>query len=322
MFGSGPYRMVEYTPGTRIVYERNDDYWDPDLLNLKSIEITMGSDPTAAFNALQTGQVDIAGVQPQQVQQAESQGLIVSKGEGLGFYQVQLNRAVEPFDNELVRQAMNYAIDGEAIFNAVAFGQGTVSGQIFPEDYFAYDPDLGVPYPYDPDKARELLAEAGYPDGFTMDAALPATSRDVAEAVAAQLGEVGITVNLQPVEPAQFAPTFFGEQVPAGIYTWTGRPDPRQTLEALYSETGFANPGKASSPEFMDALAAASVPQADIEDEHEAIRAAGRIVMEEALAVPIYQYFTLTAHSDRVVGVDQGALSWLPLAELGIKADS
>jgi len=203
---------------------------------------------------------------------------------------------------------------------SVAFGQGSVSGQIFPKDYFAYDESLGTPYPYDPDKAKQLLTEAGYPNGFSVDAALPATSQAVAEAMAAQLAEVGVKVNLKVLEPAQFAPEFFGGKVPAGIYTWTGRADPRQTMEALYSGTGFANPGQATTPEFTEAFNAAKVPQTDPTVEQDNIRKAARVVMEQAMAVPVYQYFNLNAFNDQVVGMDTGVLSFTQLANLGMKA--
>ena len=96
-----------------------------------------------------------------------------------------------------VRQAINYAIDRDAMLKAVAQGHGTVTGQIFPETSPGYDPALDDDYPYDPDKAKQLLAEAGYPDGFTLDdAAAPGRyARRSYDLVKQYLGDVGITVN-------------------------------------------------------------------------------------------------------------------------------
>ena len=323
MPGAGPYEMVEYEPGTRMVFERFEDYWDPEAAKVARIEVTITTDSSAAFNALRSGQVDMASVLAQDGEQAESLGFEVTAFGGLGFHQFQMNRSIPPFDDERVRQAMNFAIDQDAIFQALGFGFGGVSPQPFPEDYYAFSDETGDLYPYDPDQARELLADAGFEDGFEFEAVTPqGTSPQVAEAIKSQLEEIGVTMNLQVLEGAQFAPTFYGgdSSIPVGIVQWTGRPDPRQSFRQLWSDSGFANPGRHSTPEFMSALEAASEPQEDEEAEAEAIQAVTATVMEQALAVPIFYYTSPFAYTDQVVGIEAGVSSYPSLRDYGIRA--
>ncbi|PTQ75316.1 extracellular solute-binding protein (family 5) [Celeribacter persicus] len=111
------------------------------------------------------------------------------------------NTTTPGIDNKLVRQAMNYAVDKEVIVKALLRGYGSVlNGQVFSPIYTGYNPDLD-PYPYDPEKAKELLAEAGYPDGFSTTLQVPTgayvAGDQIAQVVAAQLGQVGIKVEIE-----------------------------------------------------------------------------------------------------------------------------
>ena len=117
---------------------------------------------------------------------------------------VYLNNAVAPFDNQQVRQALCYAIDRQSIMDMIADGHGTALGSsIYPAFTKYFLPELVQKYPYDPAKAKELLAQAGYPNGFDMTISVPSNYQphmDTAEVVAEQLRAVGVNVTIQPME--------------------------------------------------------------------------------------------------------------------------
>ena len=124
------------------------------------------------------------------------------------------NTDAAQFNDPLVRKAINHAINRQAIVDNLLYGFATLLGQPIPSLYLGHNPDV-LPYAYDPDLARDLLAEAGYPDGFEvdMDFALRWLTPEQAQAVQADLADVGITVNLNEMEPATFINELVGGNV-------------------------------------------------------------------------------------------------------------
>ncbi len=303
--GAGMYEVTEYQEDSLIVYERYDDYWDPDAAGVERIEFVIQPDAVTRLNAIRSGQVDLTFVDPQQDQEARDAGLNVDQHTGLAFYHIQLNRDREWFADPLVREAMNHAIDRDAIVEGLLFGIGNASAQSFPEGYFAYDPETGTDsYPFDPDRARELLAEAGYPDGFSFEYIVPAVPLIVqlAEATQAQLAEVGIDAQIRQVEPVQTADIFYSnEEGDALIAPWGGRPDPSQTLNLLYSDRGFSNPGRHTTPEMMETFEATLEVQ-PTEERAADLQAASAQVVADALDVAIYFPVTPWVYTDEVTG--------------------
>ena len=135
---------------------------------------------------------------------------------------IYLNNQAKPFDNQLVRQALCYAIDRQGIMDMVADGHGTAVGSsIYPAFTKYFLPELVDKYPHDVAKAKELLAQAGYPDGFDMTISVPNNYQphmDTAEVVAEQLREAGINVTIQPVEWSTWLDTIYnGRQFQATV---------------------------------------------------------------------------------------------------------
>src|SRR5690606_32824748 len=119
-----------------------------------------------------------------------------------------------------VRQALNHAVNRQAIIDGLLLGLGNASCQVFPEGYIAFDEETGTDtYPYDPDRARELLEAAGYADGFEFEMIVPTIPNitQLGEIVQAQLLEVGIRANIRQVEPAQTADIFYAQQEGDGL---------------------------------------------------------------------------------------------------------
>jgi peptide/nickel transport system substrate-binding protein len=205
--GTGPYRLVSWDRGGAVTVEAFDDYWgDPPLLD----QVVFRTIPEALGRvaALEAGEIDIAyNISPDEAARLEQEDFIaasVPNGQGTGVQLFGRPGTGDPLLDPRVRQALNYAIDKEAIVENIMLGYTAVlNGTVVGPDAFGYNPDLD-PWPYDPDRARELLAEAGYPDGFTIDFDAGVENytkgQEVAEAVVAQLAEVGVTANLQVLE--------------------------------------------------------------------------------------------------------------------------
>ena len=164
--GTGPFILKEWIIGDRITLERNDNYWG-EKPKLKTLVFRIVPEASARLIELQAGTVDgIAYLAPDDLPTVEADPNLTVFPHGmdniglLGF-----NRAHPPFDKVEVRQAISYAIDKEALVEAAFPPQAQVATQFVPPVTFGYSKDL-QDYPYDPDKAKELLAEAGLPDGF------------------------------------------------------------------------------------------------------------------------------------------------------------
>jgi peptide/nickel transport system substrate-binding protein len=203
--GTGPFRFVEYVEGSEVRLERFDDYYIDGVPYLDSAVFRIIGDPNTRFAALQAGDLDLIGValSPEQFLQLEGDpNLKGSSGTATTEITLAMNNSRGPLANKLVRQAITHAIDKEAIVNGAMFGLGTVIGShMSPSE--SYYLDLSETYPYDPERARTLLAEAGYPEGFTINFELPEPynlERRSGQVIAQQLSEVGIDVELSVVE--------------------------------------------------------------------------------------------------------------------------
>jgi peptide/nickel transport system substrate-binding protein len=153
---------------------------------------------------------------------------------------VRLPNDVAPFDDVRVRQALNHAVDVETIVAALAAGRGTRLANFFVEGGLGFDPNL-TPYAYDPERARALLAEAGYGEGFATSLAYTTADReDIARAIAGMIEEIGVTVELQPTDLAVFNDTWADpEAAPLRLVTWRPMFDPYTLLSLMVSNQGF-----------------------------------------------------------------------------------
>ncbi|MXU66486.1 ABC transporter substrate-binding protein [Oceanomicrobium pacificus] len=210
--GTGPFRFENWVQGDRIELVKYPDYWgDPVALDRAVFKFI--SDSTAAFAAMMAGDVDTFPIfpAPENLAQFEADPrfrVIVGSTEGETI--LSTNNKQPPFDDPKVRQALAHAIDRQAVIDGAMFGYGTPIGTHFAPHHPAYL-DLKATSAHDPDKARALLAEAGYADGFTTTLKLPPPSyaRRGGEIIAAQLREVGIETEITNVEWAQWLEQVF-----------------------------------------------------------------------------------------------------------------
>jgi len=223
--GSGPYTLntSDTVAGSSYVFDKNKDYWNPDDQHYDKVVMNVYADPTATLNAIQGGQVNVSSVAdnttlPQMegagytanAQELDWQGLLLSDREG----------KLTPALKELkVRQAINMALDRKAILKTLGAGYGTVTEQVFPTYSPSFDKSLDKTYPYDVDKAKQLMSEAGYADGFTLSMPrvnlLPAASFTL---VADQLSKIGITVDFKDEQISDYISKILGAQYSASLF--------------------------------------------------------------------------------------------------------
>jgi peptide/nickel transport system substrate-binding protein len=208
--GTGPFKLVTWAKNERLVLEANDGYWRG-APKVKTIVVRPILEDAARIAALQAGEVDLIAPVPH-VRIAELQRndkLVVKTIAAPRIFHVTIDVRKPPFDNVKVRQALNYAVDVNAILRTLYFGHGTRLATVVDKGALGYDPSVQA-YPYDPAKAKALLAEAGYPNGFDVEfdsfTGSIADHSKAAEAIAGYLQKVGIRAKLNVFEFSAFGP--------------------------------------------------------------------------------------------------------------------
>ena len=190
--GTGPFKLSEWIPGESMTLVRNDNYWG-EKPSIEKLVLKIIPEDATRVMALQTGEVDfISNVPPFEIKNLEAhKDIRVEMHEGFRTIYLGMVLKRPPFDNILVRQALNYAIDREALINGFLEGAATIAVGPEATSIPGASSDL-FQYTYNPEKAKQLLAEAGYPNGFEIDFVSPQgryiMDRQIAEAIQAQLG--------------------------------------------------------------------------------------------------------------------------------------
>ncbi|WP_285241642.1 ABC transporter substrate-binding protein [Pseudarthrobacter sp. MEB009] len=223
--GSGPYVLdaAKSQAGIKYAYTRNADYWNAGDFPFDTIEVTVFNDNNAILNALRAGETDFAVVTDKDSASLESAGLKIQSNPAYttsGLYLFDRDGTLVPALKEpKVRQAINMALDREAIFTQVFGGKGKATSQVFSGSSDAYVPDLDKKYPFDVAAAKRLLAEAGYPNGF--DLPMPDVSPvypDQQAAVTEALTAIGVKPQYQPVNGQSFISDLLAGKYPAAIF--------------------------------------------------------------------------------------------------------
>lgn len=209
--GSGPYLLnaEETSVGVRYTYERNEDYWGGRELPYDTIRYSILPDAQAMLNALRSGQINATVFfNPTQGQEAEDAGFqywpVEADYQGLVIFD-RAGEKVPALGDVRVRQAINHAIDRELLLNVFMLDRGTVTQQIWGTSAAGYDESLEETYKFDPEKARKLLAEAGYAEGFDIEVpTVPQFDPAMMAAIAQMLQDVGIRATLVDVPFADF----------------------------------------------------------------------------------------------------------------------
>jgi peptide/nickel transport system substrate-binding protein len=233
--GTGPYRVRSFDSNVQTLTTRNDAYWEGIEGRPAAFEHHFASEARARLNAVRSGQANLALIEARQIPEAKAAGFAVQVNEKNSTWEIGLNLGHETVGKLKVRQAIMHAIDREALADALGFGASRPTVQYFAASSPWAIPDLEAMYPFDPDKARKLLVEAGYPKGVDITWLLLNTAeyKQLGEAVQAMLGDVGIRVKFDMVDVSQY--TLFRRPAPGRgdvlMVRWGGRPDPLQTFQ-------------------------------------------------------------------------------------------
>lgn len=260
--GTGPYKFKEYIQGQKLVLEKNENYKtiETRMPEIDTVEFKIMTDSNAVLMALKSGDLDIASVDARNF---SSLGKDFTSVEGpQNMVQIfALNNSVEPLNKKEVRQAINYAVNKEEIIQTVMEGHGTQLESFlspsmknyYNDDIKGYDTNIG--------KAKELLAEAGYPTGFTMTLTVPSnyqTHIDTAQILKSQLEKIGVTVEIQLVEWAQWLENVYNNaQYESTVIGHSGKLDPQDFLNR-FTTTYEKNYFKYSNEEYDAKIAEAA----------------------------------------------------------------
>jgi peptide/nickel transport system substrate-binding protein len=303
--GTGPYRFVEWVKDERVVLEANPDYWGgtPKIRRLVWRPIP---EPRTRIAELKGGGVDLAGdIPPEEIQGLSSgRTRIVNVPSDFLFFVAFDTLKPGPLQDKRVRQALNHAVDVDAIQRSLLGGLGQRIAVTLPRNAFGYDESV-QPYAYDPARARQLLAEAGLANGFK----IPLISRqgryvkdkEITQAIAGYLQRVGVEVELRYVEPGVWGQVSERKGREGLSYPgWSGLDPDLVWYPILHTgqyQSYFSN-------KELDALLIKGRTTLDTNERLAAYRAAARLIKEEAPHIPLFQPPLVYATSAR--------LSWSP----------
>ena len=229
--GTGPFILSSWVKGEHVTFKANPNYYLPDVPKVETLVWRVIPEAAARVAALQTGQVDIAlRIPPHQAPALERDpNLRVSSALSTRTYYIAFNNMTTgkgtPIVDPRVRQAMNHGVDLQAIIRSVYNGQAQRVNSLIGNVQFGYDPTL-PPMAYDPAKAKQLLAEAGVPNGFKVGLACPsgayANDKEACQAIAGSLGKLGIEVDLQIMESNRFWDLEAKKQLPPLFFDGVG----------------------------------------------------------------------------------------------------
>lgn len=304
--GAGAYEFVRWDDASKIILKRNRTYWRDGQPRLEGIEFTVMTDASAGLRSVVAGQNNfISQVNPQQIpviKRAADLKLVTNPT--LYLQMIYLNFSRPPLDDVRLRQALNYAIDRVAYTKFVTAGIGEVGYTVLPSSHWGYSAKAASRYTFDPDKARKLLAEAGYPNGLELHSNhySDPLSMQRMELIGAQLKAVGITLRSTVAAVAQANQTWNDGVGDIHLSAWTGRPDPSVTFASLFAPEGYYNKGGAEPSKELTRAIKDSRASADIEQRKHAFDIAAQLEREFALSVPLAFSSEVVAHHKSVQG--------------------
>lgn len=295
--GSGPYKFVSRSNGSNVVLEAYEDYYRG-AAPIKKVTFEVIPDQSTTAIALQAGQVDFATIESASIAQLESNSAItIAEVANSGFSYVSMNTEKEPFNNPLVRQAINYAINRENLVAVCYDGKAEVNSNICSKDRFGYNEDQPQ-YTYDPEKAAELLAEAGIETPYDLGEMLVAESySNLATVIQADLAAVGLNVQIAVKE----FNAYIGD-LTSGNYNITALEmtldGDTQSLEMAFvtDYIGTANNARYSDEE-MDNLFAEARTETDVDARAEIFNQALTKAQNEAIYAVLCNPLTLFAYN-------------------------
>lgn len=291
--GTGPFKFVSYNPGTNLVMEKNTEYWKEGLPYLDQVTFIFQSDDQGAFMALQGGEVDLTSVPAHRISEVENDFNINHQDNNSSLI-ITFNHEVEPFNDLKVRQAINYAMNKQDIIDSVYSGFATQLGSNMSPAMGEYYLDgLQDVYKQDIEKAKQLLAEAGFPDGFKTKMSVSSHNTmysDIAQITVENLKEIGIDVEIEVVEWGIWLERiYFGRDYEMTTIDLTGRPSAYEVLNDYISTNDSENFFRFSNTEF-DEVMSDVLQEPELDEQIKLYHRAQEILTEESASVFIADY--------------------------------
>lgn len=319
--GTGPYRFVSHEPQQRVVLEKFADYWQDTSEMIDQVEVRIINDDQTALLQLQSGAIDFTGVSAEQMPTLGDRFKVVSHPANSVFI-FAVNHARAPYDSLKVRQALAHAIDKDAIIQAVFDGAAVKLGSnMSPVMAKYYREGLEDTFAYDPEKAKTMLAEAGFPQGFT--ATLTVSSHAdlygrTAQLIVDQLAKIGVQVQIETIEFGVWLERVFtNREFEMTLIDFTGRIDPQAVLGRYRSDfrRNFMN---YKSEEF-DKVLNEAVGAMDESTKIERYKRAQEILTQDVAAVYLADYFFNWAMRPDLEGYTPYPLFFHDLSKLRLK---
>lgn len=324
---NGPFYMTEWVPGSHITFSKNPNYWNVEAIKLDRLKFVLMEDPNAAYSAYQTGEVLlIKDVPTEEIPSLEGNAEFYVEPI-IGTYYLSMNIQREPFNNPDVRKALSLAIDREYVAGTLM--QGTYSaasnfmgpGWIDTDGSEFMDNANGgnvyidtTKHEANVEQAKQLLADAGYPNGEGFPTIEYSTNdsgyhKVVAEYLQQAYAELGIDLQVNIVEWSSFTPMRRNGEYDMARNGWVGDySDPSNMLDLLYSTNGN-NDGKFSNAEY-DAAMELSRTTTDAAERSQALHTAEDILMEETACIPVAYYNDFWLQSEKITGAWHSATGY------------
>ena len=308
--GTGPFKFVRWRKDDELVLEANEAYWRG-APRVKTLIFKPIPDESTRVAALMTGQVDVArGVPPSLVKQIDDnpRTRVAKVPSALNIHVILDTLKDGPLRDRRVRQAINYGVDKDAIIRSILEGNGGAVGGPLTPVMFGYAPDV-KPYPYDPERARRLLAEAGFAQGISLTLNSPngryLKDKEVNEAIAGQLGKVGVRTQVVTHEWGAYVGKWPDGLVPMYMIGWAGTWDADGILYPLLrSGQRFS---RWSNPDF-DALIDKARRTLDQGERVKLYRQASELAHDDAPWLFLF-------HGMDIYGINRALMDWEPTSD-------
>lgn len=307
--GTGPYMLATYDQGQDVELERYDGYQLADVKGealAESVTFRIVPDAATRVADVVTGTANIVDNIPEDFrEELVNQGVSVLTDPIVGSQWIRIATDVEPFDDPRVRQALNYAVDRDTIVEALLGPEVRPLGSIFPDERAPGYLESIEPYPYDPDRARELLSAAGVEEGSELKLEITQSARkDIAEVIAANLQDIGFVVEVVTSDLAAFNAGWSDPERPVlRMATWTPLYEPHTLLDLVFKSDGFLS--RYNNEEF-DALLEESATEGDTVARRAILESLNQLMHEDP---PVIFLWNLTA----TYGVDRTGMEWSPM---------
>lgn len=316
---NGPFYMTEWVPGSHITFSKNPNYWNADAIKLGKLKFVLMEDPNAAYSAYQTGEVLlIKDVPTEEIPSLEGNGEF-NVDPIIGTYYLSVNTEREPFNNPDVRKALSLAIDREYVAGTLMQGTYSAASNFMGPGWidtdgteFMANSNGGKAYidttnhAANVEQAKQLLADAGYPNGEGFPAITYTTNdsgyhKVVAEYLQQAYAELGINLQVNIVEWSSFTPMRRNGEYDMARNGWVGDySDASNMLDLLYSTNGN-NDGKYNNPDY-DAAMELSRTTTDAAERSQALHTAEDILMEDTACIPVAYYNDFWLQSPKLTG--------------------